>query len=161
MAEETGYKLVEKLASDMEVRHYKKQTWVQDHNPDSNASYMKLLAYSEGQNKENRKVPQTVPVINGEDIKGPYVAFLIPCEIHNPPEPLDPEIEIRNVPERKLATISLSGLVSPESFDRDKRVLENTLKNRGIKIKNGPIFFQYNKPWTPPLEQKNEIAFEI
>ena len=161
MDEELGYEVLERPSREIEIRKYKAQVWAQDHNPDSNASYIKLNAYTEGQNKEQKKLLTTEPVINSEDVHGTYVAFILMPAEGNPPDPLDEEIQIRKIPERKLAVISLIGLVTPESFDRDKRVLENTLKNKGTKILSGPYFFQYSKPWTLPLEQKNEVGYEI
>jgi hypothetical protein len=161
MNEEHDYEVVERPSHEIEIRKYKKQIWAQDHNTDSNASYMKLSAYTEGQNKEQKKTPTTGPMINSEDIQGPYVAFILLPQEDHPPEPLNEEIMIRKIPERKYAVISLLGLVTLESFDRDKRVLENTLKNKGVKILSGPYFFQYGKPWTLPVEQKNEVAYEI
>ena len=161
MDEELGYEVLERLGLEIEIRKYNRQLWAQDHNLDSNASYMKLSAYAEGQNKEQRKAPIKGPVINSEDIHGPFVALILLPQEEHPPEPLDEEIHIRKIPERKYAVISLLGLVTPESFERDKRVLENTLKNKGTKIISGPYFFQYSKPWTLPLEQKNEVAYEI
>jgi hypothetical protein len=152
--EEFGYEVLERPSREIEIRKYNKQVWAQDHNADSNASYMKLSAYTEGQNKEKRKAPITGPVINSEDIHGPYVAFILLPQEDHPPEPLDEEIKIRKIPEIKYAVISLIGLVTPESFD-------NALKNKGMKILSGPYFFQYGKPWTLPLNQKNEVAYEI
>jgi hypothetical protein len=161
MDEEPGYEVVERPSREIEIRKYNKQVWVQDHNADSNASYIKLNAYVEGQNKERKKTQTTGPVINSEDIHGPYVALILLHQEGHPPEPLDDEIKIKKIPEKKLAVISLLGLVTPESFDRDRRVLQNTLKNKGMKILSGPYFFQYSKPWTLPLDQKNEVAYEI
>lgn len=161
MVEEACYEVVERLRYDIELRRYSKQIWVLDYNFDRNLSFMKLLAYIEGQNKEKQKMEMTVPVVNGEDIQGPYTAFILPKEITQPPKPLDGGIKIMHLGDRRLAVISFHGIATPESFEREKRILEKTLKNRDLKIKSGPYLLQYSKPWTPPLEQRNEIAYEV
>jgi hypothetical protein len=163
MAQEPQYTVTEDLGDGVEVRKYAKQVWACTVSSSVDDAFMRLATYFSGANSGDTKIPVTAPVISRTVKEGLMTAFVLPqgFDADKAPVPLNKDIGIRTVEERKLATIAFSGYTSPEDYERNLSILSNILRKKGIKTAEGPFLFQYNDPWTPPLDRRNEVAYVV
>jgi len=163
MVEEPPYVVLERLGDDVDIRKYSKQVWASTISREENDAYTKLASYISGGNREKKEIPMIAPVITRLAPEGVLMAFVMPKELSTKdlPEPLTKDITFKEIDEKRLAAISFNGYMSGEDYERSHRIVEEKLHARGIKAKGGPFLLQYDDPWTPPLERRNEIAYEL
>jgi hypothetical protein len=77
------------------------------------------------------------------------------------PQPLHSELELKQIPERYVATISFSGNISKEVIEKKKLALENWLKEKQITAIGSVELARYNPPFIPGIFKKNELLLEI
>jgi hypothetical protein len=170
VVEKVRYTVLKKF-NQIEIRNYPRLliALVKGHN--ENAAFGLLFNYISGNNKIQKKIRMTAPVINAEKIEmtapvisqDDYMAFILPSEyqMNNVPIPLDPQVEIRDQPERKLAVIRFSGYTNANKISKFKEKLFMELKSNQVKIIDNPLLMRYNSPFAPPFFRRNEIGVEI
>ena len=170
MVEKVKYKIIEKI-NDIEIRKYPEiiLAVVEDNN--ENNEFALLFNYISGNNKTQKKIDMTAPVITSEKIKmtAPvitqknYMAFIMPSIYNkdNIPTPLNPDVKIKSVPEKILAVIRFSGYATKNKIDKYQEKLINELKANNIKVKGDLILMRYNSPFAPGFIRRNEIGIEI
>ncbi|MBK6471320.1 MAG: heme-binding protein [Betaproteobacteria bacterium] len=73
------------------------------------------------------------------------------------PEPLDPRVQLREVPAERRAVIRYSGTWSQANYDEHLARLQATLANANLATQGEPVLARYNGPWTPWFMRRNEI----
>ena len=79
------------------------------------------------------------------------------------PQPENPEVKLKRLPERHVAAMYFSGRTDAQGVEKmEKRLLEY-LRLDGIEPKEGtkPVLSRYNDPFTPGLLRTNEIWVTI
>ena len=73
------------------------------------------------------------------------------------PEPIDPRVELREVPARRIAAIRYSGTWSQANYDEHLQRLRSALRAARIEPAGAPTLSRYNGPMTPWFMRRNEI----
>jgi len=180
--EEAKYEVVKK-DNKFEIRDYAPhilaETVVEGDLKDAgNKAFKRLFRYISGDNRSRNKVVMTAPVSQqpvGEKIKmtAPVgqrqvqeklaVSFMMPASytIETLPEPENQDVTLRQVPARRMASVTYSGFWSEKRYLRYKLELESWIKERGLTIVGDPIWARYNPPFTPWFLRRNEILIPI
>ena len=180
--EEARYKVLEK-DNKFEIRDYAPyilaETIVEgDLEEAGNKAFNRLFRYISGDNRSRKKVAMTAPVSQqpmGEKIKmtAPVgqrrvqekwaVSFRMPASytLKTLPEPEDPNITLRQVPARRMASVRYSGFWSEKRYLRYKLELESWIQERGLTAVGDPIWARYNPPFTLWFLRRNEILIPI
>jgi len=123
---------------------------------------------SSDQNK-SAKIAMTAPVkIEGgkplETAANQWtVSFVMPAEytLASLPKPLNPQINIREVPAEKRAVITFSGFYNEDKVQEKTQALREWMKTKNLKSAGEPQFARYNPPWTLPFMRRNEIMIQV
>ena len=142
----------------------------------ANESFMILFDYINGKNIPNEKIPMTVPVsqegekipmtVPVEQLKENYnwkMSFVLPSKytLENVPKPKDARIKIYKQESSKRIAIRFSGFSSDSNLSKNKKKLDNYIKENGIKIKSDAVYAFYDAPFTLPFLRRNEIMYII
>ena len=180
--EEATYKVVKK-DDKFEIRDYAPHTLAEtvvegDLEEAGNKAFNRLFRYISGNNRSRGKVAMTAPVSQepaGEKIKmtAPVgqqrvqerwaVSFMMPASytLETLPEPVDPQVTLRQVPARRMAAVRYSGFWSERNYLRYRMELESWIHERGLTIVGEPVWARYNPPFTPWFFRRNEILIPV
>jgi hypothetical protein len=140
-----------------------------------NAAFPILAGYIFGKNKGEKKFEMTAPVTQtAAPVKmamtapvtqadapggGKLVQFVLPrgVTLETAPEPLDPRVQLRQVPAQQWAAIRYSGTWSQANYDEHLALLKTTLAKEGVATQGEPVLARYNAPFTPWFMRRNEI----
>ena len=105
------------------------------------------------------KLGMTAPVIQAEAPGGFIVQFVLPkgITLATAPEPVDPRVQLREVPGSRVAVIRYSGFWSQANFDEHLGKLEAALRAAKLHWAGEPTLSRYNAPFTPWFLRRNEI----
>lgn len=105
------------------------------------------------------KLDMTAPVTQTEAPGGYVVQFVLPkgITLATAPEPVDPRVQLREVPGRRVAVIRYSGFWSQANFDEHLGQLESALRAARLPWTGEPTLSRYNAPFTPWFMRRNEI----
>lgn len=176
--EEPSYEVVQQLDG-AEVRQYAPYVVAQvlvsgPADQAGNAAFPILAGYIFGKNKGARKFDMTAPVTQAAvPVKlemtapvtqavapgGYLVQFVLPKAITlaSAPEPIDPRVQLREVPGRRVAVIRYSGFWSQANFDEHLGKLEVALRAAQLPWTGEPTLSRYNAPFTPWFLRRNEV----
>jgi hypothetical protein len=183
MATEEPQYAVIKTDGDFEIRRYAPyivaETVVTDADQESgtNVGFRRLAGFIFGNNRTKESIEMTAPVTTtrsekiamtapvetsrkGDDV---VMAFMMPSQytLETLPEPTDPGVLIRQVPERVMAVLKFSGSWSEERFQEQTGKLQEWLRKHDVKAMGAPVVARYNAPWTPWFMRRNEIQIEV
>ena len=180
--EEPEYEILEENGG-IELRSYDEvilaETQVDaDFEAAGNQAFRRLFAYISGKNRSqvkidmtapvvqeavSEKIAMTAPVIHQQDDRGWRVAFVVPdlYNWHNAPEPTDPEVSLRLVPERTMAVLRFSGGWSGERFKAKEAELRASLADRGWTPDGPAVFARYDPPFKPWFLRRNEVMIPV
>lgn len=180
--EEAKYDVFKKDNS-FEIRDYKPHVLAEiivegDIEEAGNKAFNRLFRYISGENHSSDKIEMTAPVSQeprGEKIKmtapvslqpaeGQWaVSFMMPASytLETLPIPNDPEINLRQVPARRMAAVRYSGFWSEKKYLRYKKKLEAWIQKEGLTVGGDPIWARYNSPFTFWFLRRNEILIPI
>lgn len=168
-----------------EVRHYNSRVVAEVVVPGpatdaGNQAFPILAGYIFGNNKGERrfdmtapvtqtavekpaKLEMTAPVMQTLASDGFIVQFMMPgaYTLATLPEPLDPRVKLREVPEQIVAAIKYSGTWSQSNYDEHLDRLTKALSQAGIETQGEPVYSRYNPPFTPWFLRTNEIWFRV
>lgn len=159
---EATYKLLERLESGIEIREYPSQVWART-TGDQKEAFQALFEYISGYNKTMEKIAMIAPVIIFNSSEERVMAFIMPQgrSLRSLPKPLTERVKLEAVAPKKVAAFAFSGIVTPASFDGGLRLIQETLKSRGIGWTDPAYLFQYDDPKTPPFLRRNEVAVQL
>jgi hypothetical protein len=143
-----------------------------------NQAFPILAGYIFGKNKGEKKLAMTAPVTQtAEPLKmamtapvtqsatsgGMRVQFVLPKGVtpESAPEPLDPRVQLRQVPASQWITIRYSGTWSQANYDEHLTLLKAAADKAGVATQGEPILARYNAPFTPWFMRRNEIWMAV
>ncbi|MGL5049521.1 MAG: heme-binding protein, partial [Fusobacteriaceae bacterium] len=77
------------------------------------------------------------------------------------PIPIDSDILIKQIPEKKVAVLIYSGLLTESKINLKTAELQTWLSQNNYKEISSPRSSGYDPPWTIPFFRKNEITIDI
>jgi len=180
--EEPSYDVVQQLDG-AEVRQYAPYVVAQvlvsgPADKAGNQAFPILAGYIFGKNKGSRKFDMTAPVtqaaapvklemtapVTQAAAEGGYlVQFVLPkgVTLASAPEPIDPRVQLREVPGRRVAVIRYSGLWSQSNYDEHLGKLEAALRATQVAWTGEPTLSRYDPPFTPWFMRRNEIWLTV
>lgn len=144
-----------------------------------NIGFRRLFRFIQGENQSQRKLPMTAPVgleppaaekipmtaPVGQSLspEGYLVWFVMPqgSTLDTLPKPTDPEVRLRFIPSRRVATLRYSGLWSESRYEAKKTELLNWVKKQQLTPIGSPVLSRYNSPFTPWFLRRNEVQIEV
>jgi hypothetical protein len=158
---------VSKTFEKFEIRNYEASLFTSvnsntnDFKKASSKGFSVLAGYIFGGNEKNEKIAMTSPVAMTLD-ESMTMMFLVPKKFNkkNLPKPNANNIEIKEIPKKKVAAISFGGWANDEKIALQKQKLINALNNKGIKHNNKFYFLGYNAPYEV-FNRKNDIIVEL
>jgi hypothetical protein len=180
--EEARYTVLEK-DKEFELRQYEPQivaeTLVEGSFEEvGNQGFRRLFAYISGNNQRTQSIAMTAPVTQeAGSVKIPMTApvgqervgekwritFLMPLQytMETLPIPLDPNIVLKVIPGRLMATIRYSGTWSKGNFEENETQLLEWIAQHGLKPVGEPVWARYNPPFTPWFMRRNEVLIPV
>lgn len=144
-----------------------------------NRGFQILAGYIFGKNKGERKISMTAPVAQAPapariEMTAPVtqaaangggyvVQFTMPSEytLETLPEPLDPQVKLKEVSGGRFAVIRYSGTWSERNYKEHLEKLERGVEAAGLRATGGPIYSRYNAPFMPWFMRRNEIWLKL
>ena len=180
--EKAKYEVIEKDGK-FEIRQYKPQIVAEtvveaEFDKAGNTAFRRLFNYISGENRTKESISMTAPVnqksssekiamtapVNQQQSEGNYaVSFLMPSKytMETLPEPLDSSVRLRLIPARKIAAVRYSGSWSRTKYEAKKILLEEYIRDKGLRITGQDIFARYDPPFQIPFLRRNEVLFEV
>ena len=112
------------------------------------------------QEPSSQKIAMTTPVLQEQNQNETYtISFIMPSKytMDSIPKPNKSNVQLREVQDRTLASISFSGLWTDTKAEKFRKKLVSALTADGYQFEPNPQFARYNPPWTPPWMRRNEI----
>lgn len=143
-----------------------------------NLGFNYLAGYIFGKNKGSRKIAMTAPVaqtptpapapikiemtapVSQVPSAGGYlIQFTMPREftLDTLPEPIDPKVQLREIPAQRYAVLRYSGGWSQSLYEEKLALLKKSVEEAQIATTGEPIFSRYNAPFSLPIFRRNEI----
>lgn len=109
------------------------------------------------------KLEMTAPVTQTADAGGFLVQFVLPqaVTLASAPEPLDPRVQLREVPGNRVAVIRYSGFWSQSNYDEHLARLQSALQAAQVAWTGEPTLSRYDPPFTPWFMRRNEIWLQL
>jgi hypothetical protein len=147
----------------------------------SSQGFRLIAGYIFGQNQVSEKISMTAPVVvEGQTIKSTKIAMTAPVTIESKagqwtvsfvmpseysletlPKPLNPKVELRQIPAVKRAVVQFSGFYNSQKVADKTLELEEWMKTQKLQANGAPKFARYNPPWTLPFLRKNEVMIDV
>ncbi len=105
------------------------------------------------------RLEMTAPVIQTAVAGGMRVQFVLPkgVTLATAPEPIDPRVQLREVPAGHWAVIRYSGTWSQSNYLEHLAALKASLAAQGLAVQGEPVLARYDAPFTPWFMRRNEI----
>ena len=115
------------------------------------------------QHADSEKIAMTAPVTQAGSGQGFVVQFTMPHAYTKEtlPEPNDSRVNIRTIPERRVAVFKYSGTWSEKRYQEKLKEFLSILRTDGVKTVGVPVFARYNPPFIPWFLRRNEIWLEV
>ncbi len=143
-----------------------------------NQGFRILAAYIFGKNKGDRRIQMTAPVTQTPEPRtiamtapvtqtatdtGYVIQFTMPAEftLDTLPEPLDPQVRLKEVPGGLFAVIRYSGTWSEGNYSEHLAELRQGVEAAGIRTRGEPIYSRYDAPFVPWFMRRNEIWLQV
>jgi len=117
----------------------------------------------EDQQQKSAKIAMTAPVGIESNAGKWTVSFVMPAEytMETIPKPMNPQVQLRQIPAIKKAVISFSGFYNQQKVAEKTLELEQWMKTRNLQGVGAPNFSRYNPPWTLPFMRRNEVMMNL
>ena len=156
---------------DVEFRKYPALMIASVRGVSENEAFGFLFRYISGRNRTKKKIAMTAPVITSETIAmtAPVISdeatmsFVMPgaYSLDDLPEPVDAEVQIREIPHREVAVIRFRGTADEAAVAGMTRRLMEILRENSITVAGTPFLMRYNPPFIPGIFRRNEVGVEI
>ena len=109
------------------------------------------------------KIAMTAPVFREQDNKQWAISFVMPKKYNaaTVPQPTDPTVRVKTVPERNVAVIRFRGRMNEEISQRYVERLNAWCAEHGYRVVSEPRLAGYDPPFTVPLLRRNEIHIDV
>lgn len=180
--EKAKYTIIERTGK-FEIRQYQSQIIAEtivdaDFDNAGNIAFGRLFNYISGNNlkKESiamtapvnqksgfEKIPMTAPVNQQKSENKWAVSFLMPSKytMETIPEPLDPNVTLREILPRKMAAVRYSGTWSRKRYEANKSRLEQFIADNELQIIGKAIFARYDPPFQLWFLRRNEVLIPV
>jgi hypothetical protein len=180
--EEAKYTVIMKEGN-YELRQYEPhiiaETMVEgDFDKAGNEGFRRIFKYISGENQKKQSIAMTAPVsqdagpekiaitapVSQERTGGQWrIAFVMPSEytMDTLPQPVDPEVLLKQVPARRMAAITYSGKWSKERYEEHKALLDAFIQQRKWTPLGAPVLARYNSPFTLWFLRRNEVLVPL
>ncbi len=114
--------------------------------------------------QEGENIGMTAPVFRQKDAKGRWVmSFVMPerYTMETLPRPMTEDIELEQIPARKVAVVRFNGSMSAEQFARKTKELEAWIVANGYVAVSAPRMAGYDPPLTIPFFRRNEVLIVV
>jgi SOUL heme-binding protein len=137
------------------------------------ASYCGIMsAPNQVEDAQKTAISMTAPVLmempenqNAANDGVKMMTFFLPAKftsVESAPKPLDPCIQVIQLPERTMAVITFSGNTNAKIINDKTTELTGHLLRDGITLTHGkPLVAGYNPPFTIPALKTNEIHLPV
>ena len=182
MTEQQPY-VVERTLGDVEVRRYPRHVVAQttvtaSFDGAGSAAFRRLFRYIAGQNRgtaniamtapvtqqgDSQKVAMTAPVTQSGSDDRYIVAFVLPADltIDTAPEPTNPDVVLREVPERLSVAVTFSGRGSEQAFREHEAKLLATILQAGLEPVGERRYARFDPPYKPWFLRRNEVVQDV
>lgn len=148
-----------------EIRRYVDFSIVEYENasdPEIAKGFRTLFKYISDDNKENKKISMTVPVIQEATEEMKKMAFVVPGKFgEQAPEPNNPNLKVKKFEEGLFGSIRYSGLSNESKESEMKNRLEEWIRKKGYQRESNYMVASYNAPFTLPMLRRNEIWVRV
>jgi len=170
MVEKAHYTILKQI-DELEIRHYPETILAVAPNTQYDSGFNLLFNYIQGENKTQKKIKMTAPVISSEKIpmtapvisNQNYMAFVLPSSFSKEtvPKPTNTQIKIKIQPERTIAVKRFSGRATTKDIEKQLDILYDILHRHNIQTQGESFLMRYNSPFAPGFIRRNEVAIEI
>jgi hypothetical protein len=156
-----------------EVRRYAAFTVAQtqisgDFDAASSSGFRRIASYIFGDNLQaqsgmQRKIAMTAPVTVTPESEGWRVHFVMPSaeSVQTLPRPLNPQIQLRPVPEHETVAVRFGGFTTQASIQEQTERLRAWAQARQLKLSPTAQVARYDDPFTLPWNRRNEILIDL
>lgn len=109
------------------------------------------------------KISMTAPVVQVADGNAYLVAFTLPASytLATAPKPLDPTVQIRQVPAQHIASWRYSGRWTANNYRENEALLRERLKELRLTARGAPVLARYDPPFKPWFMRRNEVLIPV
>lgn len=143
-----------------------------------NRAFRRLVGYIGGRNRAGRslamtapvvqepagrRIAMTAPVVQEEHGDRHVVGFVMPAgeTLETLPEPTDPAVTLRALPEELAAAVRYSGRWTGSGYHQRVRQLEAAVARAGLTVTGPPRWARFDPPWTPWFLRHNEVVLPV
>jgi hypothetical protein len=130
-----------------------------------NDGFRALAAYIGGANRARRTIGMTAPVVQEEaDRPCSYlVRFVMPASFTAAtlPEPEDPRITTREIPEQLAAAVRFSGRWTERALGLRATALGRAVTAAGLQPTGAIRYARFDPPWKPWFLRRNEVVLPV
>lgn len=127
-------------------------------------SFDNLAWFIFGDNTSNTKIAMTSPVTRTQIDQNMYeTAFIMPLwrTLDTLPLPNNQRVQIKTLPSSLKAVRRFSWAVTKEIVEQERSIFQNDLRSQWIKRYGLPILSQYDGPWVPLSQKRNELRISL
>lgn len=158
-----NYSVVGTVDQEVEIRQYSDMTFASISSDSLDSAFTALSRYIMGNNEDNVRMDMILPVISRSEEERVNMSFILPegYRRDNAPQPLNKDIDIGEVPSRKLAVLGFSGYAGDSAYEEHRGKLESSLREHRVQTQGDYFLFRYAPPRSPPVLMRNEVAVEV
>jgi hypothetical protein len=125
--------------------------------------YSRLECFVLGSNGDREALSCVTPVLTTMQDGVYRTSFVMPPHrsVASLPQPHDLRVELREIPERRIAVYPFRGRFSKENFVWQERKFLRALVDAGLVAKGSVTLATYDSPTTLPALRKNELWIEV
>lgn len=143
-------------------------------------AFGRLFKYISGENESAQTIAMTAPV-SGEANNGSQTIemtapvsfetdgeswtynFVLPQSftIDTAPTPLNPDVVLAEIPEKRVATVRFRGLMTDKAKSKNAEALLDWVESQNLIPTSAPRWAGYNAPWTLPPFRRNEVLIDV
>ncbi len=116
------------------------------------------------QSAKSEKIAMTAPVTQESVGANRWtVAFTMPSKytVKTLPKPVDTRIAIREVPARRMAVVTFSGVARDASIAEETEKLKAFMAEQGLTARGKPEIAYYDPPFKPGFLRRNEVMIPV
>jgi len=123
----------------------------------------RLACYVYGANSGSEDLEMVTPVLTSMRDGTYTMAFVMPPgrTLDSLPAPDDHRVVLREVPERRIASLAFRGPFTRKNIDKHETLLLRALVTAGMSTRGSVAFAGYDSPTTLPILRRNEVWIEV
>lgn len=112
---------------------------------------------------DGEEIAMTAPVLQQTEGRQWRMSFVMPAgyRLDTLPIPLDANIELKEIPAKKVAVLCYSGSLNENAIATNSQKLLDWLGQQSLKPISSTRSAAYDPPWTIPMLRRNEIHVDL